>query len=162
MKTLATLFLLLFLLQTGKAQDTSRTCEQLVYFAKGGKGGYAFKPTKLTGVDIRTINVRLSYLLITLSLTDETKCFENGQPVTFVMSDGTRIQLPNDNEVVCSTEGHLNLGGQHKHSDELQQLKNKMIRTIQIPTKSGPMNVDLSEAEQSRMHTVLNCLGGQL
>ena len=160
MKACTALFLFMLLFNTGKSQDV--TCEQLVYFASGGKGGYAFKPTKLTGIEIRTINVRLSYLLITLSLTDKTKCFEKGQPVTFVLSDGTQIQLPNDNEVACSTEGHLNLGGQHKHNEELQQLKNKMIRTIQIPTKSGAINVELTEAEQAQFHQVLNCLSDKL
>ncbi|MEO5905859.1 MAG: hypothetical protein ABIQ11_03995 [Saprospiraceae bacterium] len=160
MKTCTTLFLIIFLFNTGKSQDV--TCDQLVYFAGGGKGGYALKETKLNGVEIRTINVRLSYLLISLSLTNKSTCFEKGQPVTFILSDDTQIQLPNDNEVTSSTEGHINLGGQHKHNEELQQLKNKKIRAIQIPTKSGSMNVDLTEAEQARLHQVLNCLSEKL
>ncbi len=160
MKACTTLFLFMLLFNIGKTQDTP--CDQLVYFASGGRGGYEFKPTQLTGVEIRTINFRLSYLLITLSLTDKTKCFEKGQPVTIVLADGTQIHLLNDNDMDCSTEGHINLGGQHKHGEELQQLKSKRIRTIQIPTKSGVMNVDLTEPEQARLHTVLNCLADKL
>ncbi len=137
-------------------------CSGLVKFTEGDRGGYNRETITLPGMEIRVRNVKLSYMVVLITLTDKTKCFERGKPVVFVFEDNSRVEMPNDNDLPCSNEGLINLGGQHKHLAELQQLKSNLVRTIKILSKEGIIESNFSKDEQGLFRDVMNCLAGKL
>lgn len=151
------LILLLFSLPFISSAQTSG-CSELIIVNSKGNGATGIRPIQAPGARLRALNVEHAYVLISISLPEGDKCFERGKPIEIEFTDDTRISLPNDNDANCSTEGLINLGGQHKHEAELEQLKTKLVRTIHISSKGEMSGLTLTAENQLMLRDQVNCL----
>ena len=95
-------------------------------------------------------------------MADKSNCFEAGGPVTIVFTDDSEISLPNDNDVKCSTEGLLNIGGHHKHNEVLDQLRQKLVKSMRMSTNNGSVESVFTPENQVMFRDVINCIAEKL
>ena len=133
-------------------------CSDLVIFPDNGKGGTALRPIEPEGLSVKLLNVEHTYVLISLSTADKAVCFEPGQPISFVFADGSEVSLTNDIDGDCSQAAMINLGGNHKKQEELDQLRNKLVTSIRFVSNAGQREAAFSPENQQMFKDVINCI----
>lgn len=124
-----------------------RAQKNIIVSEDGGKTGFAIFVVLMDSTFIATIRT-----------VGGGGCVNEGDPVHFVFSDSSRLELNNMGKFNCEAKSSLYFNDHLNNLDVLETLAQKRLTTLTVWTRQKFVRRNLSEESASKIHHLLSCL----
>jgi hypothetical protein len=111
------------------------------------------------GIVIAPLFVSNIVVLTIMSVDNgQTVCISEDQPVYFLFTDGTRLEMKNRSDFNCKGVASVFLAKSMGTKKELDQLATKTIKTIRVSNRNSHVQSTLPDDEANKLMVSIYCL----
>ncbi len=109
-------------------------------------------------IDITLQKGARGVIRISLRPVGAGECIAEGNKIDIEFSDGSKLELSNDETTNCRGEATVNLGGNYGRKKQLEEISTKKIKTMKVWTQLGSVQKEFSEENREQFYQAINCL----
>ena len=116
------------------------------------------RPEDRSEVDISMQKGAKGIITISFRTGTGSECIGEGNRITIVFADDSKMEVSNDGPANCRGESVVYFSGPYGKKKQLQELKEKKIRSVKIWTQQSSVTQEFSGDNQEEFKKLVNCI----
>lgn len=118
----------------------------------------ATRPDDRSEIDISMQKGAKGIIAISFRTGTGSECVGEGNRITLLFTDGSKLELTNEGPANCRGEGLSLFSGPYGKKKQMQELSEKKIKSVRIQTQQNSLTQEFSNDNQIEFIRLINCI----